>query len=376
MKRIIKIIALVITMLVLFTSCRTDTSWVADWGEERLPAGSYILFLEDSYNRGLQMLVDEYLEWEEAGIDLDERPSIFDMDVEDILELELEGIRFYDWVHIEARNSIYRYFAVRALLDEYDIEADLFEMGMAIMGANDEYRAHEESFRSMGIGEHSLVLNRMSAVNHVALFLGLYDRGGVYAIPQDEIRAYFEENFVAGNELIFFKEMPHLLGEETEEEIAQEMQRVQEVNIELRELAEEFLERLQGGESIEQLQYERDLMYTSEPELINVQAPGVLDFITRVEEHNIHHNEIVVEGLQSLSVGESGIFEDEWLIVVVRRLDVLANQRAMNEQMEELVWSMRFEDSFLPLLDEVGRTLPITINEAAINRYTLSRLID
>jgi len=381
MKRTTKFFALVVALIVLLSGCQglTDTSWAFEHEGQRLPAGTYILFINDAFLRGADMLVQDRIDWDNARIGMEEEypdqgpPDIFAMTSEEMFDTPLEGMRFYDWVTAEAQNLSRRYFAVNALLAQHEIEPSLEDMAQAMMSASAEYQDGQQFYRQLGVGETSLLLFFIHGVNHGALFEGLYGSGGPYEIPQAEIRAHFDEQFVAGQEIIFLKAEPFLTGDETEEEAAEIIQAAEETNEEIRELAQEFLERLLAGEAFEQLQYEHELEFSPNPENVMRQPPGVLDFLTR-RDNVFHHNQAVLDGLDALSVGDAGVFEDEWVIAVVRRLDTLANQDAVDEQMSEILNYLRYEDHFLPMLDELGKTLPLRVNNNAINRYTLGTL--
>ena len=372
MKRITKFIALAVALLVLLAGCQfRDTSWVFELNDERVPAGAYILVLNDNLVRGANILIEEWLEWEEEYPDQERPPAIFDATPSEALNFEIEGMRLEDWALAETNNFFRQHFAVRTLLDRYDIEPDVLEMFFAIHAASSEYSQQEQMFREMGVGEGSLTFVYLSNASLGSLFRGLYEQGGPREIPEDEFAAYFEENFVAGQEIVFVKEEPVLTGEESEEERAEIVRAAQEANQELRELAESFLERLLSGEyTFEQLHYERDLMYSPDPSGVMLQPPGALDFVTRIEGAFLF-NEAVIEGLPTLSVGEAGVFEDDWVIAVVRRLDLSdADQNVLDEERDEFLWGTRFEDDFMPLLEELGESLPIVTNQAAVNRYT------
>ena len=378
MKRITKFIAIVASLLIFLTSCQMrDTSWVFAYGEERMPAGAYILLVNNAFSRGHDILLNEWWELAEEYPEQEREPSISQLlqegRLDEVFNLQIEGVRLYDWVLAEAQAQARQHFAVSYLMAEHGIEADPSDMLMALLEAQAAYAMDEEFFRSIGVVETSMVYIHISTTNLFALFEGLYSRGGPYEIPEAELIAYF----FAGQELIFPKEIPELTGEKTEEEMAQVQQAAREANEELRELAQEFLERLQDGEAFELLQYELALMFSPNPDAVERQRPGAFDFLAMKD--SPIHNQATLDGLNILSVGNAGIFEDDWVIAVVRRLDTSAvmaamNEQAMDDQIENLIWTTRFEDYFLPMIEELANTLPIDVNNAALNRYTLSVL--
>lgn len=373
--RVLAIVLAATMLAVLFAGCQTtDTSWVLDHEGERLPAGAYILFVNQALIEATNIVYNEWEDWEPSYENEEPPPSLLEMSTQEILNLPLHGTRLYDWVVSEAVRLSRRYLALTAKMAQLGIEPDPENLAMAMRDAAADYRLNEAMFREIGVAEFSLALNYRSSVYMEALFDALYNPGGPREVTMSELLRYFEENFVRGQEIVFFLENVSANQFESDEEYLEAQVSAQMNNAMVRALAESFLERLQDGESFEQLTYERDQMFSPNPENVEMPQEGQLAFLTRND--NMFMNQSTVEGLNSLAIGQFGIFEDEWVISLVQRLETQLDPRDLENHREEIVFGLRFEDDFLPLLDELGAQLPISVNNAAIARYSPDRLLD
>lgn len=100
-----------------------------------------------------------------------------------------------DYMRRSAKDSIIRQVAVQRLLTQYGLsiseedEAALNEQLASLKAdAYIEYGFNNESYARM-YREYNL--------NEKALFLGLYDKGGAREVPEADVRAYFDENYLS-----------------------------------------------------------------------------------------------------------------------------------------------------------------------------------
>jgi len=394
--------ALTIAILILVTGCQTtDTSWVFEHEGERLPAGAYILFMNQALGDASTMLQTEWFEWEPSYEGEDWPLHPFDMSEREILNSNVEGMRLYDWVVREARQISVRHIAVSSMLSQYGISPDPTEIEDAETAARREYRQGGRAFRDIGVAESSLALIHESTVMFNTLFDGLYGPGGAYEVPQQEIMSYFEDNFIKGQRLSLWKTQVFEENYETEEELAEARRLADEENEGLMQLAIEFMERMEAGEAIEDLHYDLSRHLSPDPDSVVRRATGEFDFIIRRD--NIHVlTETEMESLVNTPAGESVLVEGQEAIAMIRRLDMpetpqdleehseaillwlrhadafmqIVNQRGEEPTVvEAIIFWLRYDDVFLPMLDQRGEELAIIVNDAAIRRYSPSRLM-
>ena len=350
MNRIKKFTAILLAMLIFLTGCQvlSDTTWAFELEGERMPAGAYILFMNQATMQAFGILQQQWLEWEPA-FEGDLLPThVEDMTSREILNSDVQGVNFSDWVIAEAQVLARRHFAVQAKMAELGISLDPDEIAHAAARAQNEYH---DGFRQIGVAESSLAFLHESSAAITKLFFEMYRAGGAYEISPQEMRDYFGENYVRGHQLIIWlpADAPH------DEQI---------------KLARSLYERMRAGEAIEDLQYDLSVELRGEGTL---HPPGSLDLLARKDDPNF--DPTVLTGLASISVGQSAMFEEEHAIILVRRLDVFENPGDMDMMRDEIIFSMRHDDHFLPMLDQLGNELPIRVNQAAIRRYGPASLL-
>ena len=372
--KLTKIIAAsVLAFLILLSGCQiNDTSWAFEFEGERMPAGVYIMFMNQALFSAYDILHQEWLDWTPAYPGQAEPMHIMDMRPRDIMNASIEGMRLYDWVLREAQVLARRHFAVQAKLAQRGIEPDPAEMMSAAAAAAADFRANGDNFREIGVSESSLAIAYQSSVALTTLFDALYGEGGNYEVTEQQIRDYFRENFIRGQELVFFKAQLHPWAFEAEENMIEDQARVDAENADMMEMALSFQDRLRAGEDIALLQFELAMFHS--PMGGEIPLPDDSDFVVRTDNERALHP-TVREGVLSLSNGQVGLFEDDDIIAVVRRMDVLENPQHLAMHREQIRVSMRYDDYFLPLLDYTAWNLPIVVNDASMRRYSPSSLM-
>jgi len=372
-----KIAALSLALVLLLAGCQAaDTSWAFEWEGERMPAGVYILYINQALVSATNQMHQEWLNWQ--GPEEDRPPSLWDLTSSEILDLQVDGIRLYDWVIHEGQRLARHHFAVQALLSEFEIELDPVEMAAITAAAQRDYQAQEAHLRGLGVAESSMVGSYRARTAQFSLFFGLYGEGGAFEVPEAEVRNYFDQNFVRGQELIIWLEEVWEDNYDDETALAEARQVADQENARLRALAGDFLARMRDGEAIEVLQYELDRELRGPDANVTQSVPGELDVLLPqvLEGQHSFLDEILVDSLIATPVGQSGQFENDGFILLVRRMDIFANPNDLEERRERIIHSLSWETDFLALLDERAGRLPVLVNQAAIDRYGPGGMLD
>ena len=363
MKRMKTFLAITIATLIFLTGCQLrDTTWVYELDGERLPAGVYILFLDQALLSATELYHEEWLTWEPAYPDQERPPSLWDVTPSEMLNLPVEGVRFYDWMVTEAQRLSRQYFAVYSLLEQYEIPMDPDLVEQTDQEARTDFQGRRDLLHEIGVAESSLIRVHRFALALNTLFHGLYDEDGPHAVDEDELREFFEANYVRGSYMLFWKDALSPTEDETEEALRE----VEEANAELRQLAETLLVRVNEGEDL--------MTFWGELDPSVVRFSGELFIVAKKDNHSF--DEIAIDGLAQTRVGQGGIFESDTFIALVQRMDVLENEADLTMRRRELSFHLRYEDHFNPMLDQRGSELPLIVNEASIRRYSPANLMD
>ena len=377
MKLMKKIAAVLLALMILLTGCHiaSDTTWALEHDGERLPSGAYIMFMNQALIDALDILHREWMAWEPA-YDGDTSLPTHPEDVEsgrEMLDLIIDGMRLYDWLINEAQDRARQHFAVQHKMNELGITVDPEELEFSAMNSSMVYQAQADDFRAIGVAESSLILVNQSAIAFNTLFFEMYEPGGAYEVPEQEIRDYLSENFIRGHILNIWKPWPLSRGNFETDQAYDEATQARDAQIsEFRQLAQSTLERLRAGEDVAQLQYEMDMITRGTAAMSD---PETFDILARRDED--HTFATAIEGLIGMSVGQAGVFEDDNMITIARRLDVFDGEEALESVRDDILYSLRFDDHFMPMLEELGHTtLSIRVNNAAIRRYRPSMLVN
>lgn len=374
MKRFVKPLAVFLAAFILLTGCQmTDTSWAYSYNEETMPAGLYINYLLTSYSDAVNKLYEE----EQAAMLLNYDPdaaSVADMKMKDVLKLELEGVPVSDWVTANTQKLAKRYFAVNAKMAEAGVTQSQADIDTAATAARSSMDSYSELYRTNGIAESSLALSIQSELAKEQLFLELYGKGGQLEVPESELKEYFSSKYAKMQHMYFVKPTINSVEyDESDPEGTKNEEKLAQLQTEIEANARGYFERLEGGESIEDLVYEREKEQSEDPDSVTKYNAGELDFIIS-DEDVAYVGQTMLDGIFSAKPGDYLFLEDDNYYYLVHVLDVLEDPDDMDSYRDNLLYEMRFEDVYLPMLDELGGTLELTVNQNSLNRYTPSKI--
>ncbi|MDR2908645.1 MAG: peptidyl-prolyl cis-trans isomerase [Oscillospiraceae bacterium] len=412
MKRLTKLLAVLLAVLLPLAGCQSDTSWVYSYsGGRTIPAGLYIYLQMQSFSEAFSALyqeeMDEYLATlsatptdAEASAAPEEAKSVYDMEYDEILAQQVEDVPVSQWVDKNSDTLARRFMTAQVKLEELGKSLTEEQLALykntarqAFASAAYSYDATgnpisgEKYFTGMGVSESSLALAYQYSDTLALHFEALYGKGGELEVPEDEILAYFKDNFVRGQQIVMAKptedDMPQILnpGEgELDEDAQAAVDLIAEQNetalvameAELKALADSLYGRMQAGEAIEELTLEYD-KYNSADGTAEIKETGSLDFIVLNDDYSAYGQE-VVDGLAALEPGKSSLIENDTSFILIRRLDLMEKPEDLEAHRLGLLIDLRYESDYLPKLDAWAAELPVTVNENAISRYVSGKL--
>lgn len=265
-------------------------------------------------------------------------------EVEDIFKETIDDESAEDWIKRETMESVKRIVAVQrlceqngvALTDEQanDINTQINSMW------NDENGYAQmlygvdtigEYYESIGIGKDSMrdiyISNDMSN----ELFLHYYDTDGVTPVTEEEFNSHITENYAAAKVIeIEYKDYQGLMLKEDEEIRA------------VKDLAQSYVDRINGGESIVDINYEIDLKNAQNE--AQVDAEDAYDEM-EAEDRPDDRDKYVQEAIDAVTVDKKT--EDQ--------LDTILNKEStsysLDEEVVEYIWNTA-ADGKAALLEE------------------------
>lgn len=87
------------------------------------------------------------------------------------------------------------YVAVNTWLNDADITLSSSEKSAASENLNNVWRVFSHYYEELGISKQTLMKIMTSQANRDRLFYYVFDEGGEYAVPEEEVEAFYNENY-------------------------------------------------------------------------------------------------------------------------------------------------------------------------------------
>jgi hypothetical protein len=279
-----KITAIIIAaVMILGLSACADTRYALTIDSQQIRAGEYIY---------LQILAAQ----EAAGKFMEENPDFAWEEGFDFFMQTVEGVPFGDWINNRAVENLTEIAAVRQMFAELELELSDEDELQVRRFTEEEWQQGSEFFEEKGIGKESLASIILGEFERSMVFFAIFGEGGTEAVEQEEINSHFEDNFVRFRAITMSFEG---LGD------AQ--------IIELESMAEDFVTRLNAGESYLRLLYEYEDFVAG---LESFYDFDVWDDAQWEDYHNEQFDEKIASGEEVYSDGmiqEEEIIEEDFI---------------------------------------------------------------
>ena len=240
MKKYQKIAAVGVALLLVLSGCGQNPVWVYEYNAEQLPAGVYIAYQISALAQvENQVLTARYMEgnYEELAL-------------KDLLAQTYEEQLVADWVANKAQEQAKMYYAVHQQAEQRGIALTAEEQSAISASVNNLWATSQKLYEKNGISKDSLYKIQEASALQDALFLALYGEEGETPVTEQEIEAYFAENYAKAEYIALPKTAAD--NQETGETAAQ-------INAQLLASAEAMRERLAAGDAVELVYYAHEL---------------------------------------------------------------------------------------------------------------------
>ena len=335
---------------VSFASCGADTTWVARNGEDVMPAGVYIVGEIDSYYDAEERFAELNPDME-VSTDASDRAKV-------VLGGDIDGKTGAQYISDRAMERVKNYFAVEKICRERGIA--LTEADESMMSRNnDSVWSYTSAFYERnGVSRESLEKMSQNYMKQNLLLENLYGEGGERAISDADYEAHYRSTRTRVRYIPF-----SLLNTETGEALSEEdAQKV-------RDEANAYLGRAKDAEEMAKLLIEHETAVNGEaPEDT---APGAYDML--LTEDSTSPSQEFVDEMRAAAEGEAHLIENGNTIYVAMRVDPMSGSDVI-ESLKSTMLREIAEDEFDAWLIEQGNALSITFNDAALKRYTPSKI--
>lgn len=308
-----------------------DTGYIMSVNGIDFKNGIYLNCLLTSINNANTEVKEEKEEYGETG------------EVSDIFKETVDGKDAELWIKEDALSQMKRYAAIQDLCDEYGITLDdakkseINDTMNSLWNEENFYAQYiyktdtmGEYYDSIGISKDSMKqIYTFTALSEL-LFKHYYDTDGITPVSDEEFNTYIRENYASVKyvELEFNDYQGLDLKEETD---------IQAV----RDLAQSYADRINGGESFVEIKYEFDLKNAQDEARVNAED----EYAALTEEAKPDMDSFVEEKVNAVTVDKA---ESE------EKLDTVINKErsTLDEDITEYIWNLA-DDSKASLFETI-----------------------
>ena len=220
------------------TACGENTTW----GD--IPAGIFIYYLQSAYYSAQSKLNEENSASSDAVASADGTTT-----TAAVFSSQIDGKDAKTWIYDEATKSMQEYAAIEAKFTELGLTITADEKDAAKVYCDQTWDYAGEYYTKMGISEKSFTSLYLNSQKRDKVFKTIYSEGGEYAVSDDEIKTYLDENYAMINYIAMeLKDgSGNLLKSDGKAEIMS--------------MAESYVERYKNGEDFDALNAEYTAYY-------------------------------------------------------------------------------------------------------------------
>ena len=226
------------------TACGENTTWGATIDGSDIPAGIFIYYLQSAYYSAQSKLNEENSASSDAIASADGTTT-----TAAVFSSQIDGKDAKTWIYDEATKSMQEYAAIEAKFIELGLTITADEKDAAKVYCDQIWDYAGEYYTKMGISEKSYTSLYLNSQKRDKVFKTIYSEDGEYAVSDDEIKAYLDENYAMINYIAM--ELKDGSGNLLKSDGKAEMM----------SMAENYVERYKNGEDFDALNAEYTAYY-------------------------------------------------------------------------------------------------------------------
>ena len=346
-----------------------DTSWVCEVDGQSVASGLYIYYQTEGYGNALFELYQQNSDYLMAYIYYYNygyvEPTLFDVEMSD-------GATVRDHINKYAIDMCKQVVVVDKLFDELGLEIPAEEQALLDNQIRSAWSNSKNDWEAIGVSEASFKAAVMSNYKEDAVFDAYYEIGGLNGTTEQEIEAYFADNYAR------IKYMTFTFAESMDDAVDSARKDEQ-----LR-IANDYLDLAQSGSDFDELieQYNKYLKIISEENSEEVESDEEdVDLEADEAEPDEYANEVILtkEGtyptekfvnyvFTTCPVGEFSIIQDDTCFYLVQRLDILERDGLYSNYRDSILFEL-FDSDYTGLINQRLAGYTVNINDSAVKRY-------
>lgn len=344
---------LAMALCLSFAGCYDENkTWAAKRGDDTLPIGAYIYYLNSAYSEAMGKVSSE--------------EEVLKADIEDFLNTG-KFMSGESWVKSRARNYLNSYYFISNKFDELGLELTQEELDTAQTNTDSMWTYYKTTMEEMGIAKESYhqaftVYN----AKYQKVMKAMYGKDGEMAVSDDDLKTYFTDNYYS------YEYFTVSLTKTDDDGNSVDM--TDDEKKEAKSKLEGYIKKINAGDmtvSEAASEYAEEALGSADNSTYYAPSPTPADSITDTLKNAIESAE---DNTAVLAEGTTTYF-------VVRRLPIAEKFAETNEdetQRFNLISRMKGDEFSDYVAEEAEKSKPegLVINEKALNSVKISSMVN
>lgn len=339
-------------MALSMAACSSDTSWIMRKDPLEMPVGVYINNLIQSYYEATTLVEDAE---------------------QDVLSQQIEGQDAEDWIQQNAIDETKKAMAICSEFNARNIAFSQEQLLSCQEQAASYYEQAGDNLEKNGISQDSIELIYQIAYMKTQLFQALYGEAGEDPVSEEELRDYYNENYIKMAVQTFSFSDVEVPEDATEEEKAayQEFNDNERSNVytNANTLYLQAQIGIENGKSWNEILNEFNAQNQSSDEEYDMTT----DNYRLVDTATTPLNSEIITALKEAEQGEVIMVETDTMIAIGATTDINEDPTDFEYVADSIRHALR-DETMEEYLLQVAQDDSFVLNQDAVDRYTIGKL--
>lgn len=333
-------------------ACSSDTSWIMRKDPLEMPVGVYINNLIQSYYEATTLVEDAE---------------------QDVLSQQIEGQDAEDWIQQNAIDETKKAMAICSEFNARNIAFSQEQLLSCQEQAASYYEQAGDNLEKNGISQDSIELIYQIAYMKTQLFQALYGEAGEDPVSEEELRDYYNENYIKMAVQTFSFSDVEVPEDATEEEKAayQEFNDNERSNVYTNANTLYLQAKIgtENGQSFNDIlnEYKKENQSSDEEYDMTTDNYRLLDTATTTLDAD------VIKALKEAEVGEVVMVQTDTMIAIGATTDINEDPTDFEYVADSIRHALR-DETMEEYLLQVAQDDSFVLNQDAVDRYTIGKL--
>ncbi len=319
-----------------------NKTWAAKQGDDILPIGGYIYYLNSAYSEAMSKVSSD----------------------EEVLKAKVEDRDAKDWIEDRALNYLKSYYFIGDKFDELGLELTEDELSSVSASTENMWTYYQTAMEGMGIAKESFnTAFSLYNTKYQKVMEALYGKDGEMAVSDDDLKTYYTENYYS------YEYFTVSLTKSDDDGNSVDM--TDEEKSETKSKLEGYIQKINAGEltvSDAASKYAEEALGSADNSTYSAPSPALAD----------NMSDALKTAVESVKDNTATLAETTTNYMVVRRLPIADKFAEMNgdeTQRFNVISGMKGDEFSDYVKEQAEKVEGVEINEKAIKSVKISSLI-